>query len=106
MANGHANTEQRHLVSAFRGLYRRVANRLNIDPSYVSRVARGERQSREIEAALEDEMRQTLRMLRINRNDRGHRAANHNGASRSRGRNNGSSKTGSVRTQVGNTSTK
>lgn len=34
------------------GLYSRVANRLNVDRSYVSRVARGERHSAEIERAL------------------------------------------------------
>jgi transcriptional regulator with XRE-family HTH domain len=34
------------------GLYSRVARRLNISPSFVSRVARGERQSPTVEKAL------------------------------------------------------
>jgi hypothetical protein len=40
----------------FRGLYGRVAKRLGVDPSYVSRVARRERRSEEIERALEWEL--------------------------------------------------
>ena len=34
------------------GLYARVAHRLGVDPSYVSRVARDERQSPKVKAAL------------------------------------------------------
>lgn len=34
------------------GLYSRVARKLGVDRSYVSRVARGERQSEEVETAL------------------------------------------------------
>ncbi len=34
------------------GLYSRVARKLRVDRSYVSRVARGERRSEEVEAAL------------------------------------------------------
>lgn len=40
------------LVRAFCGLYARVASRLKRDRSYVSRVARGERRSEEVERAL------------------------------------------------------
>lgn len=40
----------------YRGLYVRVARKLRVDPSYVSRVARGERQSDEIERALHKEI--------------------------------------------------
>jgi hypothetical protein len=40
----------------FRGVYNRVAVKLGVDPSYVSRVARGERRSPAIVAALEEEM--------------------------------------------------
>jgi hypothetical protein len=36
----------------YRGLYIRIARRLGVDPSYVSRVARGDRRSSEIESAL------------------------------------------------------
>jgi len=38
--------------SLYRGLYVRIARKLNVDPSYVSRVARGDRRSTEIENAL------------------------------------------------------
>ena len=55
------------LASRFRGLYHRVAQKLGVDASYVSRVARGERFSEEISAALEAEVRSLLG-LRPNRN--------------------------------------
>ena len=44
-------------VSLFRGIYNRVAKRLGVDPSYVSRVARGERKSAVVEKALAEEVR-------------------------------------------------
>jgi hypothetical protein len=40
----------------YRGLYGRVAKRLGVDASYVSRVARGERYSRAVETALRSEI--------------------------------------------------
>ena len=40
------------LASLVRGMYGRVARKLGVDPSYVSRVARGERQSEAVDAAL------------------------------------------------------
>lgn len=43
-------------VSLFRGLYDRVARRLGVDPSYVSRVARGERKSVAVTKALSEEV--------------------------------------------------
>src|SRR5271168_2021163 len=43
-------------LSIFRGLYQRVAGKLGVDPSYVSRVARGERKSAVVVAALQEEM--------------------------------------------------
>jgi hypothetical protein len=43
-------------VAIFRGVYNRVAVKLGVDPSYVSRVARGERNSSAVVAALEEEM--------------------------------------------------
>jgi hypothetical protein len=43
-------------VAVFRGVYNRVAVKLSVDPSYVSRVARGERSSSAVVAALEEEM--------------------------------------------------
>ena len=36
----------------YRGLYIRIARKLGVDPSYVSRVARGDRRSSQIESAL------------------------------------------------------
>ncbi len=36
----------------YRGLYVRIARKLGVDPSYVSRVARGDRRSEEVESAL------------------------------------------------------
>ena len=44
------------LSSKLRGLYGRVARQLRVDPSYVSRVARGERESKIVEAALKREL--------------------------------------------------
>lgn len=42
-------------VQSLCGLYSRIARQLNVDRSYVSRVARGERHSEEIERALSSE---------------------------------------------------
>jgi hypothetical protein len=64
-----------HFASLFRGFYGRVARKLDLDPSYVSRVARGERQSETIETALEREMSRILALAGTN-----HNGANHNGA--------------------------
>ena len=64
-----------HFASLFRGFYGRVARQLDLDPSYVSRVARGERQSETIEACLEREMKRIMALARTN-----HNGANHNGA--------------------------
>jgi hypothetical protein len=47
----------------YRGLYVRVSRKLGVDPSYVSRVARGERQSPEVERALAQEIEQITRKL-------------------------------------------
>jgi hypothetical protein len=47
----------------YRGLYVRIANKLQVDPSYVSRVARGERQSTAVEQALRSEISQINRKL-------------------------------------------
>jgi hypothetical protein len=42
-------------VQSLCGLYSRIARQLNLDRSYVSRVARGERHSEEVERALSSE---------------------------------------------------
>lgn len=39
-------------VSIFRGLYARVAEKVGVDVSFISRVARGQRRSRVAEKAL------------------------------------------------------
>jgi hypothetical protein len=61
-----------NLASLIRGLYGRVAKQLKVDPSYVSRVARGERQSDEIELSLERELRRIMSQV----------STSHNGAKR------------------------
>lgn len=47
----------------YRGLYVRVAQKLKVDPSYVSRVARGERYSKPVENALRHEIEQINKKL-------------------------------------------
>jgi hypothetical protein len=49
----------RCLPSLCRGLYNRVAQQLGCDPSYVSRLARGERKSQAISEALRAEIQLT-----------------------------------------------
>ena len=44
------------VVKAYRGLLTRVAGRLHLSRSYVSKVASGERRSARVEKALGDEM--------------------------------------------------
>ncbi len=61
-----------NLASLIRGLYGRVARQLKVDPSYVSRVARGERQSDVIEASLERELKRILALVGTNHNGTGH----------------------------------
>jgi len=64
MKRGNVEIPPNNLASFLRGLYGRVADRLRVDPSFVSRVARGERQSEEIEAALIQEMRAIVKRLK------------------------------------------
>jgi hypothetical protein len=66
-----------NLASLIRGLYGRVARQLKVDPSYVSRVARGERQSDVIEASLERELKRIMSLV----------GSNHNGTGRSHSKN-------------------
>jgi hypothetical protein len=67
----NANTIPYNLASLIRGLYGRVAKQLKVDPSYVSRVARGERQSDDIEASLERELKRIMAMMKTSRNGNG-----------------------------------
>jgi transcriptional regulator with XRE-family HTH domain len=46
----------------YRGLYSRVARRLGVDRSYVSRVARGERRSKQVEQALQAELKRIRKL--------------------------------------------
>jgi hypothetical protein len=64
-----------NLASLIRGLYGRVARQLKVDPSYVSRVARGERQSSEIELSLERELKRIMAMVSTSRNGTGRHLA-------------------------------
>ena len=47
-------------VQSICGLYSRIARQLQVDRSYVSRVARGERRSEEVERALSTEFTRIL----------------------------------------------
>src|SRR3984957_15093844 len=47
-------------LSVFRGIYKRVAVQLDVDPSYVSRVARGERRAPFVTEALRKEIQRVL----------------------------------------------
>jgi transcriptional regulator with XRE-family HTH domain len=51
------NTKLLRRAALFRGLYSRVAKQLGVDPSYVSRVARGQRRNADVESALVAEVR-------------------------------------------------
>jgi transcriptional regulator with XRE-family HTH domain len=53
------------VVGTARGIYERVARRLEIDASMVSRVASGKRMSPEIDAALREELRELKKKLDI-----------------------------------------
>jgi hypothetical protein len=55
--NGHTLYS---LPTLYRGIYNRVAEKVGCDPSYVSRVARGERTSQAVAKALETEIRRTM----------------------------------------------
>jgi hypothetical protein len=45
------------IISAFAGVYARIASKLKVSPSFVSKVASGSRKSSQIEDALRDELR-------------------------------------------------
>ena len=42
----------KHYIESLCGIYSRIARRLGVDRTYVSRVAKGDRRSPEVEAAL------------------------------------------------------
>ncbi len=59
--NSNGITRFTHMAALYRGIYSRVADRLGVDPSYVSRVARGERESEQVRIALDTELAQIAR---------------------------------------------
>jgi hypothetical protein len=79
---GNIGTPPHNLASLVRGLYGRVAHQLKVDPSYVSRVARGERQSEAIVAALEHEMLHIMKIVKANHKGSARNTANQNASSR------------------------
>ncbi len=65
----------KNLASLIRGLYGRVARRLRLDPSFVSRVARGERKSKKVETALRRDLAKIMAQFKQNRGRPAHKAA-------------------------------
>ena len=61
-------TKLNRLVETLCGIYSRVARRLGVDRSFVSRVARGERRSEEIENALAAEYERAITIETATRN--------------------------------------
>jgi len=68
------------LASRIRGLYRRVADQLGVDASYVSRVARSERRSKVVECALLHELNKIAENLNKQRDNPTRKAAREKGA--------------------------
>ena len=63
--NGNGHIDTTFLLSWHKlheGVYARVARKLQVDASYVSRVARGERQSDKVHRALISELRRIERL--------------------------------------------
>lgn len=57
--NNNQTVDLQCLPSLCRGIYNRVAQKVGCDPSYVSRVARGERRSEAVSEALRAEIQAT-----------------------------------------------
>jgi hypothetical protein len=70
-------THSLQALSVFRGIYKRVAVQLDVDPSYVSRVARGERNAPFVSDALRKEIQRVLGKAGLHNGDG--KAALHNG---------------------------
>src|SRR5579885_752903 len=54
----------KHYIETLCGIYSRIARRLGVDRTYVSRVAKGERRSPQIEAALIQEFDRSRHKVR------------------------------------------
>ncbi len=50
----------KHYIESLCGIYSRIARRLGVDRTYVSRVAKGKRHSPEVEAALVQEFEKNI----------------------------------------------
>jgi hypothetical protein len=59
LPDNNQTADLRCLPSLCRGIYNRVAQKIGCDPSYVSRVARGERRSEAVSEALRAEIQLT-----------------------------------------------
>jgi len=62
-SNINPNRKLQSVHALYRGLYVRIARKLGVDPSYVSRVARGDRRSSEIEEALRQAQQEINKQL-------------------------------------------
>ena len=62
--NGNSDKSSLRIPGLYRGVYSRVARRVGVDPSYVSRVARGERVSPKVERALLAELHRVEKVVR------------------------------------------
>jgi hypothetical protein len=69
VANPTFKNPPHDLASLIRGLYGRVARKLEVDPSYVSRVARSERQSEAVEGELRRQLGEIVEYLRKRRHN-------------------------------------
>jgi hypothetical protein len=65
-------------LSVFRGIYKRVAIQLDVDPSYVSRVARGQRHAPFVSEALRKEIQRVLGKAGLQDGNGGKNGHNHN----------------------------
>jgi transcriptional regulator with XRE-family HTH domain len=63
-ANAARDTALLKAHSLHSGIYRRVADKLGIDPSYVSRIARGKRDEPKILRAVLNELHKIQRLLK------------------------------------------
>lgn len=67
-SNRNGNTNLVSLPSLSRGIYKRVAQKVGCDPSYVSRVARGERTSKIVSDTLLAEVQRTWAIVNNHHN--------------------------------------
>lgn len=61
----NGSTKLWSLPSLYRGIYNRVAHKVGCDPSYVSRVARGERTSLLVSKVLQTEIQHALALVNV-----------------------------------------